>query len=230
LRPRAFWFEEGGLTALLVLLLAYHLGLPLVHGLEAGRLVTEAYFVLLAVSGVITVLKRPVFNAAVGVVAAAVLVATWSEFAFPGPSTVLATYVAEATLVSFLLAAVVSQVFQAGPVTAHRVRGAIVIYLLIGVLFGFLYMIVVMLQPEAIRYSSDLDVGSSEAIRSELNYFSFVTLASLGYGDITPVSPMARALATLEAVTGQLFIAITLARLVSSQLAGGADSRTPPAG
>jgi hypothetical protein len=54
----------------------------------------------------------------------------------------------------------------------------------------------------------------------ELIYFSFVTLTTMGYGDITPIHPIARSLAITEALTGQLYIAILLARLVSLELHG----------
>jgi hypothetical protein len=131
--------------------------------------------------------------------------------------------IVDASLVGFLMAAVAAQVFRAGPVTAHRIRGAVVVYLLLGVLFGFLYETLVLLDPDAIRLTNGLDTSNLDALRRELNFFSFVTLTTVGYGDITPVSAFARSLATLEAICGQLYIAITLARLVSNQRSADGD-------
>jgi hypothetical protein len=220
--------EERGLTALLVLLIAYHLAVPLTVDLQAGRLLVAAFFTMFAGLGVIAVLNRTVLRVAVRITAAAALAAAWCEVAYPGRTTMAASSIVVMALVGFLLAAVVAQVFQDGPVTAHRVRGAIVIYLLIATLFGWLYLVVALLDPGAISFSAEFDARRPLAMRSELSYFSFVTITTVGYGDVTPVSPVARALATFEAVMGQLFIAITLARLVSSQLAGRGESGPPP--
>jgi voltage-gated potassium channel Kch len=83
----------------------------------------------------------------------------------------------------------------------------------------------VLVQPGSIRFTSTLDLGNPQAIREELRYFSFVTLTTVGYGDVTPLSPAARALATLEALSGQIYLAVTLARLVSNRVTERRDSR-----
>jgi hypothetical protein len=222
-RLRAYWSEEHGLTALLAVLVAYYLVCPFFSGLAVARLLTAACFTLLAASGVIAIPKRPFLAVAVRVVAVAVLVAAWTDVAGAGRSTMVASCVVDGLLLALILAAVAQQVFQAGPVTAHRIRGAIVVYLLMGALFGILYQLAVMFEPGAIRYAAELDVRDPEVLRAEMSYFSFVTLTTLGYGDVVPVSRVARSLATFEALTGQLFLTITLARLVSGQLAGRGD-------
>ncbi len=63
-------------------------------------------------------------------------------------------------------------------------------------------------------------------MKRELNYFSFVTLATLGYGEITPVSALARTLAILEAVIGQMFVAVFIARLVGFHFSAPGGSRS----
>jgi hypothetical protein len=212
-----FWSEEHSLSRLLALLVVYHLLLPVAVEFGIGRLVAALCLSLIAVSGIVTFYDRWIVRVGVRVVAVAAIVTSWWDFVSPGGPAALSSTIMDATLVSFLAAAVVAQVFGPGPVSAHRIRGAIVVYLLIGALFGFLYFIVVSLDPGAIRLVIERDAADTEALRRELGYFSLVTLTTVGYGDITPVSPLARTLATLEAITGQLYIAITLARLVSNQ-------------
>jgi hypothetical protein len=87
---------------------------------------------------------------------------------------------------------------------------AINIYLLLGLLWATLYLAIDAFYPGSIQ------VGSHSADRqTELLYFSLVTLSTIGYGDIVPLSGEARMLAALEGVTGVLYIAITVALLVS---------------
>ncbi len=89
--------------------------------------------------------------------------------------------------------------------------GAAAVYLLIGVVWGVWFRFIETLMP-----GSFVLTGTSEAIGwSNFIYFSLATLTTLGYGDITPVSPVARVWATLEAVAGVLYVALLISRLVS---------------
>jgi hypothetical protein len=103
-------------------------------------------------------------------------------------------------------------------VTGHRIRGAIVIYLLLGAIWALLYQTVALTIPEAFRLPEGVSGGDPDALQRLLMYFSFITLTTIGYGDITPVHPVARTLTMLEGLAGQLYPAITLARLVSLQI------------
>jgi hypothetical protein len=110
---------------------------------------------------------------------------------------------------------VIAQVFRDGPVTGHRIRGAIVIYLLLAVMWAFMYQVVALTIPHAFRLPEGLTAGDPDALRRELTYFSVVTLTTTGYGDITAVHPVARTMVMLEVLLGQLYPAIVLAWLVS---------------
>ena len=116
---------------------------------------------------------------------------------------------------AFLLIVVVLQVFGEGPVTGHRIRGAIVVYLLLGALWALLYQLMVVTIPHAFRLPEGIAIDDTNALQRLLIYFSFITLTTTGYGDITPLHPVARLLTMFEALVGQLYPAITLARLVS---------------
>jgi hypothetical protein len=140
----------------------------------------------------------------------AALGATSARF-WPSPSEVA---LALGSLVSLSLMAIVvlAQAFRAGPVNVHRIQGAVAAYLLLGMAWGSAYQLVAALSPGAFASASTAAIGSRSWI-----YFSFVTLTTVGYGDMTPVHPVARSLAVMEALTGQLYPAILLARLVSLQ-------------
>jgi hypothetical protein len=103
-------------------------------------------------------------------------------------------------------------VFEPGHITYHRVVGAILLYLTIGLLFVALYTLVGAYSPNAFN---GLTVTAHVSLPSDLVYFSFTTLTTVGYGDIVPVDPVARSLSNIEAILGQLYPATLLARLVS---------------
>lgn len=113
--------------------------------------------------------------------------------------------------------AVLRQTLAPGRVTLRRIEGAIAAYLLIGLIFAGAYELVGALAPGAfLRNGAPM---ATHALGGDFVFFSFVTLTTTGYGDMVPVHPVARSLALLEAITGQLFLAVVLARLVSLEIA-----------
>jgi hypothetical protein len=118
--------------------------------------------------------------------------------------------------IAITLGVVVAQaVFRLGRVTYHRIVGAILLYLLIAVAFGTLFIFVGLLLPNAFK---GITFEDSPGLANSVFYLSFVTLTSTGYGDIVPVHPIARSLCNIESVIGQLYPATLLARLVTLEL------------
>jgi hypothetical protein len=98
-----------------------------------------------------------------------------------------------------------------------RIIGAICVYVLIGLAWAKMYEALDGIVPGSFRFPADTAWATPGLLR--YSYFSFVTLATLGYGDVSPVTVMAGTLAWLEAITGQLYVAITVARLVALSIA-----------
>jgi len=105
--------------------------------------------------------------------------------------------------------ALLARVFRPGRVTAHRILGAVAVYLLLGVAWGSGFQLITVFRPEAIL------AGAAPASLDQAMWLSFITLTTTGYGDVLPVSPLARSLAALEAIVGVLYPAILIGRLVS---------------
>lgn len=126
---------------------------------------------------------------------------------------------AGATLVIcvLLIFVIARAVFSPGRVTYHRINGAVLIYLAIGLTFVSLFTFVALRAPLSFAGLSPAD---STQYASDLIYFSFVTLTTTGYGDITPLHPMARALCNIEGIIGQIYPATLVARLVTLELEG----------
>jgi hypothetical protein len=113
-------------------------------------------------------------------------------------------------------ALIARHVFGPGKVNAHRIQGAVLIYLNIAALFAIAFGAILSHWPGAILLTTGATMASGAGERTAaLTYFSFATITTTGYGDLVPVHPLARSLANLEAVIGQLFPATLLARIVA---------------
>lgn len=122
-----------------------------------------------------------------------------------------AVYVSNIVVLTVLLLALSENVFQDGPVDVNRIIGAVSIFLILGLLWAFVFALLETLQPGSLGGPS---ANMSTDLLSDLTYFSSVTLTTLGYGDIVPISRPARMLAMLEATLGQVYLATVIARLV----------------
>ena len=134
-------------------------------------------------------------------------------------------YLSIITLFSFLVLSVRSalrQILFGNDIDANRLYGAVCVYLMLGVIWALMYSTLGALDPSA--FSGSL-LAESEDWNLEWLYYSFVTLTTLGYGDILPVSPTARALAYSEAVVGVFYMAMLVAALVGSYAAASIDDK-----
>ena len=150
------------------------------------------------------------------------LTATVASFLPPGEwSPVLcaiARHGGEILAFSALVWVVGHAVYAPGRITLQRLQGAIVVYMNFAVIFAAAYSLIWELIPDAFADIAAPKTVDPHEVANTL-YFSLTTLTTTGYGDIVPVDPFARSLANLESVIGPLFLAITVARLVSMELA-----------
>lgn len=122
---------------------------------------------------------------------------------------------------------VARRVFARGVVTVHRITGAVLLYLNVAALFGVAYRALSVLDPHAFQWAGGRQPSSPTDMTAAYNYLSLTTITTTGYGDVFPVHWLARSLANLEAVFGQLFPATLLTRLIALELtqeSRGADT------
>ena len=124
---------------------------------------------------------------------------------------------------------IVKSLFSARPLTFDSILGAVCGYLFLGLGWAVLYAMIEGFRPGSFEISPKLVTGGEVArpLPHVLTYYSFVTLTTVGYGDISPVSPAARTLAWMEAVTGQFYLAVIVAGLVSVLAAKGKREGVP---
>ncbi len=132
-------------------------------------------------------------------------------------------HIAETVVMStfFVLATAFAfrRVLEGDVVDMNRLAGGISIYMLIGLIWASLYFFLSLVDPQAFNGVSDVRSDDAQLLRSaylDLLYYSYVTLSTLGYGEITPVSRAAQSLAYLEAICGVMYVAVLVSALVGS--------------
>lgn len=125
---------------------------------------------------------------------------------------------AAAAFLAFTIVMILRHVFEAKTVHGEVIYAALCAYLMMGILWAFLYALIELVQPESFSHPHEPNMHPKLGIAAEdfgmVLYYSFITLSTVGYGDITPVTPVARTLAASEAIAGQLYLAVLVARLV----------------
>lgn len=208
---RAALLHAGSMTALLIVLIATIFVVPVIAPAEkTGEVFRDVSFTLILLSGAAAVAEFRVRSYIAMALCAIAIVLRWSEWLVPLNTVLPVRQGAGLLAVALLIVIVGVRVFAGGFVSADRIMGAVVLYLMLGLTWAIGYEIVSIHVTDAFAGGKVSDAGPDQWV-----YFSFVTLTTVGYGDITPVARAARSLAALEALVGQLYPAIILARLVS---------------
>ena len=222
LRPRAklrtrastFWSTDWSLTVLLVLLVVSIFSAPLTEFATWGRYAARSILSLIIISGVIaTIRDRRIVSLAIALALGSLFLG-WAGFEVSSLYLRLSNDLYSLGFLGFLIALILRQVLRAGPITTRRVQGSVAVYLLFGILWAICYEIVELLQPGSFSVFG----RKGNAALPQLAYFSFTTLTTLGLGEIVPLSPLARSFVMLEALVGQLFPVVLIARLVAMQI------------
>ncbi|MCC6641042.1 MAG: two pore domain potassium channel family protein [Deltaproteobacteria bacterium] len=213
------WRAKGPAPRFLVLLTAMFVEIllaPLIYaspvGVAGARFVTGILLVAaLATTGI---RRTPV------VLFVVVLGAHLLAGSRPETHLVVLASVLRMVFFGYVCQAVIVRVLRERNVTYDTLAGAACGYVLLGIVFGEMFFVNELLGPGSFEIPTRMVVASAHDLRPALLYFSFVTLTTIGYGDILPANPGVGGLAVLEAVIGQLYLTVTVARLVGLHLAG----------
>ena len=142
----------------------------------------------------------------------------------------VAYHISLAAFIGFAVAVIVRDIFRHRAISFDEIVGAFAGYLLLGIMWGSLYVLVELFAPGSFAVSPDIrwQLDDVHLRRALFNYLSFATMASLGYNDITAVAPVANTLTWLEVMTSQFYLAVVIAQLVGIKLmhmVGGPGAR-----
>jgi hypothetical protein len=215
------WKERQSFTFLLVVLVIYiFVVLPFLNERFIGRLLFIIFYIIFLSSGIHFLANKRITGIILIFIIVPFLVLI-SEIFFTLPWLTLVIDLFIILYCIWLGFVILKRTFSKGHITLNRVQGAIIVYLLSGFAFGLLYHGIYLLNgPSSFK-------GLVNFHRSEFMYFSFTTLTTLGFGDIIPVNIFARLCSNLEALNGQLYPAILIARLVSMEFASTRDINNP---
>jgi hypothetical protein len=200
---------------LLLVLLSLYAVVPFLEGRWFADLVGTA----VTIFAVASVSEKRGLLAVFSLLAVAIIAGTWYAHWFPGYSVSLSVHFLGVLFLALVVGAILTHVFRSTHITRETITGAICAYLLIGSMWAHVFSIVENVSPGSFADNSiEANAASGpEPMRDQADrftYFSFVTLTTLGFGDMTPLSRPARNLTALEAIFGQLYLAVLIARLV----------------
>jgi hypothetical protein len=207
-------FGRFSTVQLLIALALFFIWAPFVEEIEGGELIVSALFSLVLLAGVVAVADSKRVLVIAIVLAIPAIAGRWMNHFRPDlvPPGVFLT--AGLILIAFVVANLLRFVLRAPSVNADVLCASISAYLMLGLMWTLAYWLVDQLTPGG-AFSFNTNAGTRSINGFTGFYFSFITLSTVGYGDITPVSRIARWLAAMEAMTGLLYVAVLIARLVS---------------
>jgi hypothetical protein len=207
-------FRRFSTVQLLVALVVLLVSAPFVEELEGGHLILSFLFSLVLVAAVVAVANRRRSLVIALVLAIPAIIARWINQLRPDlvhPSVFL---VCALVLLAFVIGHLLYFILHAPVVNVEVLCASIAAYLMLGLMWTVAYWLVDQVTPGG-AFSFNTERGAHSMNGFTGFYFSFITLSTVGYGDITPVSQAARWLAAMEAMTGSLYVAVLIARLVS---------------
>lgn len=223
------WYLRHRYSFLLLALLLLFVLHPIARSFAAGRLLFDVLLTLVFIAVFLALFKRRSYRLAGIVLGTPTVFANWVGYLLPGLPALplnIAFHVLTALFLGFTAVTILIGIHEADEVSADSIAGAFTGYVLIGLVFGHIFCIVEGLAPGSYHVPPDL---ASEMVdvrdrRTLLVYYSYITLTTVGYGDILPKAPIARELAGVEAITGQFYIAVVMAELIALKVS---RPRTP---
>lgn len=202
--------REGRFLYLLLILLAYLLLTPFLQEIVRFRFLYSLFLTINLVAGIYAIAARKTQTVIAVSLAVPMVILTWAAYSNDSDVLYLLANLFTLFFLGVIIISILSFVFMTRKVTHHVIFGTISVYLLIGIAWSILYAILEFFSSGS--FSKAPDSGAHDA--GFYVYFSFVTLTTLGYGDITPLTSKAQALVIGEALVGQIYMTVLVAWLV----------------
>ena len=219
--PQQSGDDRNFLTALLLSLVFLLLVVPFAETLPFAEWLLRAGITAVLVSAAVATIRRRELLLAGLFVAAIATPLSWATLFVEQPFLFLASCILESLFFAVMAVLIVMSVFRKHLASVHSIFGAISAYLLLGLAWAVLYWGLGNINEQSLM-GDMLGAGGNNADSSDeiiqfskCIYFSFVTMSTLGYGDITPKTPVAQTLTWMQSVVGQFYMAVLVAMMVS---------------
>lgn len=208
-------FVGGRFTLLLAAIITTLALTPFLTHFAGLKLLTDICLSVILLSAIHAVSDRTRTFVVAVMLAFPYLFLKWSSTLAGSPARLNLPELFAAIFLTYVLVLILHFISTRHQVSTDVIMAAVCGYFLLGFMWAFVFLFLESAQPGSFRIAHDGVPASNDFI-----YFSFVTMTTVGYGDNLPVSNAARSLAILEAVMGQLYLAVTIARLVGIQASG----------
>ena len=195
---------------------------PFAELFKNGDTIEALLMTLVLVSGVLAVGHRRRTLVIAVVLVSLALVARWIKLVWDDAVPVEAYLIPALIFIGFVILQFLLFILRAPRVNSEVLCAGVAGYLLLGILWMFAYILLAQVHPGSFSYNVGPPPAHSLA-SFDAFYFSFITLSTVGYGDITPVTHIARTLAMTEAMTGTIYIAVLISRLVALYTSQGSE-------
>ena len=206
-----FKYRFGILLAVFLLQL---LTAPLFEGTMAEGYIDDTLFYLFLAAAAYSVMNSRFFKLCLFWGLGAIALEFTGYFISPTPVMMVISNSVSGAYLAFVTVLIAASIFRQPKISTDNVMGGLCVYVMVGAFWTVLYVNLVLLNPDAFSYGihgAHLDVGQRYGL---LYYYSFVTLLTIGFGDVVPLSSMAQTLTVLEGLIGQFYLVFFMASLV----------------
>ena len=203
-------FSENRFLILLVLILSTIVLTPFLDHLFRTKILMDIFLTILFFGIIFAIRSKRSHLIIASILVLPLILSTWSIYIYESTRISIFTRVFGALFFGYAAIIILQMIAGSTEITRETIFAAVVAYLLIALMWAFLYMILEMVAPG----SFSVPDKSIRVETMQFEYFSFITITTLGYGDITPLTNRASALTLLEAIIGQIYLVVLVAWLV----------------
>ena len=206
-------FAQERFLFVFVSLLSFLILSPVLKGFIGLSSLLDIFLTVVFISSIYAVSQKKHHLIIAALLVFPLLLSTWIRYFVESPALSIIGTFSGILFFGFMVITILSFVLQQTKVTLNVIYAAVVVYLSLAMMWAMIFILIEILQPGSIT------AGQTGEGTFHFFYFSFVTITTLGYGDITPTSEIARSLALLEAVIGQIYLVVLVARLMGIHIA-----------
>lgn len=211
-----FWVSNKFLSLFIALVLLIAIS-PLMLTLHLSSIFGQSLFTIVLVVSFFSISKTRKFSILFVILSLGSIISGWLSQIYANTPVAIINCFFVILFMLFIFVKLMKYIFKSQHINHQTLYLALSSYLILGLFFASIYQLIYLIIPNSFVFNVPI-TGDLSGINlyTNLFYFSFVTLTTLGYGDIVPLAAVARMVTTLEALSGQIFIAVIIARLVST--------------